>query len=349
MTAEAPLVAESPPTIAESARRVSDVYGADIYLYSGPIDDGGYGQVASEIARTKQQAEDGRITGHNTAILILTTTGGQANPEYQIARLFQTQYTEFVIFTPSYCKSAGTIIALGAHKLLMDVFSELGPLDVQLLKENEILSRRSGLLLRSSFESLQEVSFDLFQHLMLSITLASEGQVGFKVASELSATMTSNLLSPVYSQINPDVMGSDYRDLNVALHYGFRLAGVSGNISSGGVRHLVEHYPSHDFIIDSQEAGTIFENVAEPLPELYDLLGLLGEIAYVEQERTVVRSLSTMVDDDENGGIEDERTDDAGKATPDEAPSVDACGDTNRQSHSEPDGDGKGHADDRPT
>ena len=82
--------------------------------------------------------------------------------------MFQKTYDEFILFTPSYCKSAGTIIALGAHKIIMDTFSELGPLDVQLSKENEIGAARSGLLLRASFESLQEIAFDLFEHFMLT-------------------------------------------------------------------------------------------------------------------------------------------------------------------------------------
>ena len=181
-------VTDGATSLAEVALGVSKAYSADIYLYSGPIDDRGYGRVAVEIAKTKQQAANELITGYNVALLILTTTGGQANAAYQIARLFQTQYDQFIIFTPSYCKSAGTIVALGAHKLLMDVFSKLGPLDVQIPKENEIFARRSGLISRSAFESLQEVAFDLFEHMLINITLRSQGLVGFKVASEISAT-----------------------------------------------------------------------------------------------------------------------------------------------------------------
>jgi membrane-bound ClpP family serine protease len=37
-------------------------------------------------------------------------------------------YKEFYVCAPSACKSAGTLIALGAHKLIVDPFSDLGPL-----------------------------------------------------------------------------------------------------------------------------------------------------------------------------------------------------------------------------
>jgi ClpP class serine protease len=145
---------------------VGNEYEADVYFYSGPVGDVGLGRLTKEITRGKCR---------DKALLILTTNGGTANAAYQIARLLHKTYGEFILFTPSYCKSAGTIIALGAHRLIMDTFSELGPLDVQLSKENEISAARSGLLSRASFENLQEIAFDLFEHFMLKIVLSSMG------------------------------------------------------------------------------------------------------------------------------------------------------------------------------
>ena len=46
---------------------------------------------------------------------------------------------------PRYCKSAGTLIALGASALYMDDRSELGPLDMQVTRGDEIGAMRSGL------------------------------------------------------------------------------------------------------------------------------------------------------------------------------------------------------------
>jgi hypothetical protein len=184
----------------------------------------------------------------------------------------------------------------------MDVFSELGPLDVQLSKENKISAARSGLLSRASFESLQDIAFDLFEHFMLKIVLSSMGAVSFRVASELSANISAGLLTPVYAQMNPDLIGSDYRDLNVALQYGLRLARVSKNASISTVFHLVEHYPSHDFIIDNEEAGELFENVEDPSEQLYDLLATLGERAYIEQDSPFVCTLTQLRNHQHEGG-----------------------------------------------
>ncbi len=132
---------------------ITDLYDADLWLYSGPIDDLGFGEVIKEYAAGKSR---------QNAILILVTNGESANIAYQIARIFQNNYQDFSICIPSYCKSAGTLIAIGANKLYMDDFSELGPLDVQLTKQNEIAISKSGLLTGSTFDALTEVAFEMF-------------------------------------------------------------------------------------------------------------------------------------------------------------------------------------------
>jgi hypothetical protein len=269
--------------LSNAVATASEQYDADIFFYSGEINDGAFGSLAGEIAKVKCRPN---------SVLILVTHGGQANPGYQIARLFQKTYTQFILYAPSFCKSAGTIIALGANRLLMDAFSELGPLDVQLLKQNEIMARKSGLLSRSSFQALAGNAFELYEFFMLRITMASSGRVSFKLASELSATMASNLLSPVYGQINPEIVGSDFRDLSVAEEYGERLVAASGNADAETVSRLIHNYPAHDFIIDENEARTLFQNVDPPTEPLYEIISCLGEAAFNEQSPPVAIALS---------------------------------------------------------
>jgi hypothetical protein len=199
-------------------------------------------------------------------------------------------------------------------------------------REDEIGARKSGLLTRSAFESLAEVSYELYEQFMLRITMSSGGLVSFKLASELSASMASNLLSAVYAQINPDVVGNDFRDLNVALQYGIRLIRNAGNADLSTVLHLVNHYPSHDFIIDNEEASELFQNVDQPEEELYSLIGYLGEIAYNEPDVPDVRPLTIRPVE------EGERDDGEGKGTTTET-ALDGGGGTDRPSDTEPAGE----------
>ena len=277
----------------EEAKRIfglaSDEYDADIFFYSGEIDDDGLGKLIGAITNSKSR---------RNALLILVTNGGSANSAYQIARFFHKVYYDgkFILFVPSFCKSAGTLIALGAHSLIMDTFSELGPLDVQLLKQDEIGTRKSGLLSRSSFQALEEASFELFESLMLKIKQRSNDLISFRLASDVSARITAELMVQVYGQISPDVVGGDYRDLQVALHYGVRLVGYSENATPATVKHLVEHYPSHDFVIDDVEASTLFRDVSIPSGTLYAIIDLLGDAAYNEDRSGIVMALDARID-----------------------------------------------------
>ncbi len=266
----------------ELAFKISDNEKADVYLYNGPINEDGLGSVIQAFSYK-----------HPSAILILTTHGGSANSAYRIARAFQSIYDDFAVLIFSYCKSAGTLAAIGGHRLMMGEAAELGPLDVQLSKRDELWERRSGLLLRSALTSLNERAESLFTHLMVSIKTGSKGSVRFKLASDLAAEMTRGLFSPIYGQITPEGLGEDYQELMVAYEYGKRLAQVGGNISVGSINKLVHDYPSHDFVIDKLEARSLFNQIADPTPDMYELASKLGSLAFVpESKQVTIEALS---------------------------------------------------------
>lgn len=310
--------------IYDLAEAVSAEYDADVYLYSGGINDSGFGSLVEEVSEGKKR---------DNCLLILTTSGGLANSAYQIARLIQKTYNEFILFVPCYCKSAGTLVALGANKLLMDSFSELGPLDVQLLQANEIGSRKSGLLTRSAFEALAEASLELFETYMLNITMRSGGLVSFRLASDISASLTSQLMAPIYSQINPNVVGSDYRDLNVAVDYGERLSQHGGNAKTGTIQKLVRGYPSHDFIIDDEEARSLFRSVDTPSEKIYEVVRKLASVTYKEARTPLVMRLQRPHPQDEREGDDgDEEVHGEGSPRPGGPEPVDDCGPPDRPS-----------------
>lgn len=253
----------------ELARKISTTEKADIYLYNGPINEKGYGDVLRAFSR------------HNdAAILVLTTNGGSANSAYRIARWFQSVYPSFGLLLFSYCKSAGTLITVGGHRLIMSAAGELGPLDVQLTKRDELWERRSGLTLRSALTTLSERADNLFTNLMVSIKTGSVGAVRFKLASELAAEVTRGLLAPIYEQITPEGLGEDYQELMVAYEYGKRLARVGKNIDDDSINRLVHEYPSHDFVIDGLEAKTLFHKVEDPTIDMYDLASNLDHVVF---------------------------------------------------------------------
>ena len=280
-----PTAAEKSKSIVESqSRSIAKFRKQDIFLYNGPIDDERFGSLFLSLQEQERE--------YDSALLILVTLGGDANSAYRIARFLHQAYRSFDLYVPSVCRSAGTLLALGAHSIIMSDVGELGPLDVQRYKADEIGERRSGLIIRSAMESLAEHAAELFDTIMINIK-RDFGQIRFTTAAELAAKITVGALSGIYQHVDPIDLGEDYRDLNVAIRYGDRLSEKSTNVKTGSVEKLVHGYPSHDFVIDVDEARELFHRVEKPDGELVMLTVLLrGEAFHPEGRNGFVKRLS---------------------------------------------------------
>ena len=234
------------------ANAISKSLDTAVFFYSGEIDDEGFGRLVEAAQPSDEQPQ------RKNSVLFLTTLGGDANAAYRIARLLQSMTDRFYLCVHSSCKSAGTLIALGASEIYMSAFSELGPLDVQQWRHNEIGQQRSGMVVRTALGGLAEETFDVFENVLLRIMFRSQNVIGFDVASRVAAAVATGVMAPVYGQIDPEVLGNDLRDLSIATAYGERLAWYGGNARSGSVRRLVEGYPAHDLgIIYLTETSTL--------------------------------------------------------------------------------------------
>lgn len=289
-----------PKEINEAANGVAESLDAAVFVYSGAIDDKGFGGLLKTMEVSDEQPF------RRNAVMLLTTYGGHAGQAYRIARLFQTMTDKFSLCVPSQCKSAGTLIALGASEIYMPIASELGPLDVQLRRRDEIGQRRSGMVVRTALDGLAEETFKVFEQVMLRITISSGHSISFDVASRVASTIATGVMAPVYAQVDPESLGNDLRDLSVATAYGERLAEYGGNATEETVRQLVEEYPTHEFIIDSTEAEKLFKTIKKPTDEMRELIIALVEIVYSVQTPHV--TLRVDGDFEHNGGDRDDGT-----------------------------------------
>ena len=255
-----------PEEAIEAANAISASLDAAVFVYSGSIDSEGFGHLIGALQPSDEQP---RL---RNAILFLTTYGGSAGAAYRIARILQTITENFYLCVPSVCKSAGTLIALGATEIYMPIASELGPLDVQLWRRDEIGQRRSGMVVRTALDGLATETFKVFRQAMIRITVMSRYTVGFEAASRVASMIATGVMAPVYQQVDPESLGNDLRDLSIATEYGERLVGHGGNATKETVRKLVEDYPSHDFIIDREEAQEQFAKVNETTTEMDALI-----------------------------------------------------------------------------
>ena len=137
---------------------------------------------------------------------------------------------------------------------------------------DEILGYRSGLTTRSALQDLRTQAFEMFNDFVFDITRRSSGSISFRLASDIAVKATVGCMSPIYDKINPDALGQDLRDLNVAMEYCKRLSGRSKNLRPDAIMKLVHGYPSHDFVIDYDEAKVIFLAVSRTTPSLRALI-----------------------------------------------------------------------------
>ncbi|AYF78513.1 serine dehydrogenase [Nocardia yunnanensis] len=65
--------------------------------------------------------------------MLLGSPGGDGETAVRLARMAQAAGKRFVLLVPEAAKSAATILALGAHEIIMGPTSDLGPIDPQIL------------------------------------------------------------------------------------------------------------------------------------------------------------------------------------------------------------------------
>ncbi len=224
----------------------------DIVTYAGEINLAGYRSICEVLKSRKSE----------TALLVLCTPGGDPHAGFRIARALQHCYTSFDALIPGSCKSAGTLVVIGAKRLFLDDMSELGPLDVQVKKNDEVIGRNSGLDILQAVTYLQSQAMNAFRAYLLELT--RDAGLSTKVASDIASKLTTGLYEPVFAQIDPMRLAEMQRAMEIAFAYGHRLDAKSGNLKANGLAQLATGYPSHGFVIDRKEARTLFNEVLPP-------------------------------------------------------------------------------------
>ncbi len=233
----------------------------DCYLYIGGIKRSGYERFSEEAKRRK----------HKRAYLFLSTYGGEPATAYRIARGLRHYYEHLTIVVPAYCKSAGTLLAIGADHLIISDKGELGPLDMQLKKPDELFDMSSGLDITQAMAFLRAQSAEILKSNLVDLNV--KFSVTTKTAADIATKLAIGLVSPIYAQIDPYKIGESQRAINVAFAYGKRLNDKVKSLKSDeSLKTLVLEYPDHGFVIDRKEASTLFNKVSAPV-------GLLKEIA----------------------------------------------------------------------
>ena len=171
-------------------------------------------------------------------------------------------YDKLIVYIFGRCKSAGTLVCLAADELVISDYGELGPLDIQLDKKDELFENTSGLNIIQALNSLNERTLEFYEKVLIGLRSGSRGQISTNLASQIAANVSIGVYSEIYEQVDPVQLGSIERSLSIAHDYGNRLK--SKNVKESTLDKLINAYSSHGFVIDIGEAKELFENVREP-------------------------------------------------------------------------------------
>ncbi len=274
-------------------RRIVDAANTDILMFNAPI----------------ERPRDRRIIKWLTTrqcrpnlLMILVTGGGDPDVAYRIARCIQNHYKKFTVCVSGICKSAGTLLLLGASELAFSENGEVGPLDIQMAKKDELWESESGLTVMTALTAIYENAQNAFDHFLLSLTTRSGGRITVRTASEIAAKLTQALYAPIAEQIDPIHMGEVERSMAIAREYGQRLIRKSEICDEERLKSLISGYPSHSFVIDREEAKEMFKSkaVRDCTPDEVALLEDLDNFALFPVANPWVKFISDDILEEES-------------------------------------------------
>lgn len=248
----------------------------DIFIYSGEITDTLDINLTEIILRKK--------TNPNV-LFLLTTYGGDADAAFRTAKILKRNYSNFTLGVLGDCKSAGTIIAFGADEIIMSCSGEFGPLDVQMFRPDEFVQRTSGTIISQALSFLAQKSFDTFEDIFLAIRRRSGGIITTQTAADIASSLCASLFSPITEKIDPMRIGEMQRSLDIAIQYAIRLGG-----NRTQVEKLAKEYPCHSFVIDIDEASSIFPNVRVPVQSEEIVFAQLMNAMVQEFNKNILRT-----------------------------------------------------------
>jgi hypothetical protein len=188
--------------------------------------------------------------------VLLESPGGDAHTAYRLARLLQRRSNnQLCIIIPQYAKSAATLLALGASRLIVSKNAEMGPLDVQMYdKQKEEF--RSALDAVQSLEQLHTFALTAMDQTMALVVHRTSKRTDVVLPHVMS--YVASFLRPLLEQVEAVDYTGKSRELKVAEEYAQRLMAKNYSTSEALriAKRLVVNYPTHGFVIDEEEASS---------------------------------------------------------------------------------------------
>lgn len=192
--------------------------------------------------------------------LVLHTNGGSTLAAWRIVNLIRTFCDELEVLIPSKALSAGTLISIGADRIVMTKQAALGPIDPSV---NNPLNPQTVI-------GNQQMRVPVSVESVLGFLDAARQELGLTTEGSLAGVLMN-----LSSQVHPLVLGEIFR-ARAQIRF---LAGklITRQVTEASqiesiINFLCADSGSHDYTLNRREARELGLNIENPSPEFYGQL-----------------------------------------------------------------------------
>ena len=259
--------------------------------------------------------------------IILNSSGGSADEAYKMIRAFREKYSTVNVIIPFWAKSAATLFALGASKIVLHARGELGPIDAQIKKDDEKTiegEKSSALTVQSSIAQIEKRSregmLEMFTRLRKPEEEDEESEIvkiGRAKLAEMLLEYSAKFYIPLLSKIDPTEMGEMARILDIGQMYARRILkqynGDTPEKQTEDLLHfLVYECPDHGYVVDYHILKSFLPFVSrtdeEPFGKEYDKVIAEISMYFMEQEWPKINNFFPFPSVSESGNIKTNET-----------------------------------------
>ena len=277
----------------------SKASGSVVMVINSDIDS----QCKDEVARLLSE-----IGSQERLMVLVESPGGSIEDAFWIAKELRMWCQQLDVAVTGWAKSATTLIALAADRILFGPYGQLGPLDVQLRDFSGGAGPISPLETIRGMEFLRNYYLETFHHFMDALV----PPLDVPHAIEHTPKLLAPIATPLYQMIDYRQLGDAFRRLLISETYArsvmLRWSPLKDDraLIDKVIRKLVWEYPYHGYIIDFDECQNIGIRNADQMT--LDMSMLCQQIITVPEPPTI-----TVLDGEESfaigsltGGLEDD-------------------------------------------
>lgn len=222
--------------------------------------------------------------------LVLYTSGGSTSAAWNLVNLLQMFCDDFEVIAPGKCMSAGTLISLGADRVVMTKQATLGPIDPSI--QHPLGPSIPG----ASPEARAGVSVEAVEGYLDAIRKCQAGEV-----------FEGQALMALSEQVHPLVLGQIFRSRQQIRDLAGRLLQKHTDKKDQIdqiVDFLCSESGSHDYTINRREAKRLGLNVEKCSEELYLILRQLHNNFSTQMSLREPYDINTLAADGNTGNYE---------------------------------------------